>query len=62
MSESYVWDDVEKRWKSSREIELENLKQKIIQELLDQLSNNYVISITIDTTKDQGQGQIKKVK
>jgi hypothetical protein len=57
-----VWDDVEKRWKSSREIELEQLKQKIIQELLDQLTNNYQIDVTIDMTKGQGTGKIKKVK
>jgi hypothetical protein len=62
MSESYVWDDVEKKWKSSREIELEQLKQKIIQELLDQLVNNYGIEINVDLTKGTGQGKIKKVK
>jgi hypothetical protein len=57
-----VWDENEKRWKNSREIELEQLKQKIIQELLNQLVNNYEIEINVDLTKGTGQGKIKKVK
>jgi hypothetical protein len=57
-----VWDDVEKKWKSSREIELEQLKQKIISELLDQLVNNYEIDVTIDLKTGTGIIKLKKVK
>jgi hypothetical protein len=41
-----VWDENEKRWKNSREIELEQLKQKIIQELLNQLAFSSFLSDT----------------
>ncbi len=44
---SYVYDEKENRWRSDREIELENIKNKIIDELLNQLINNYYIEFTI---------------
>ena len=44
---SYVYDDKEKRWRSDREIDLENIKNKVIDELLNQLVNNYYIEFTI---------------
>ncbi len=43
---SYVWDEKENRWKSDREKELEDIKSKIIDELLNQLVNNYYIEFT----------------
>jgi HKD family nuclease len=57
-----VWDENKKRWKSGREVELEQLKQKIIQELLDQLTNNYEINVTIDFKTGKGIIKLKKVK
>jgi uncharacterized protein YqfB (UPF0267 family) len=55
-----VWDDETQAYVKAEDLKLRKLKEQIINELLDQLQNNYVINITIDMTKGQGQGQIKK--
>jgi hypothetical protein len=59
MSE-YIYDDETQQYVRSDELKLRKLKEQIINELLDQLTNNYVINITIDITKGTGQGQFKK--
>jgi uncharacterized protein YqfB (UPF0267 family) len=55
-----VWDDETKQYVRAEDLKLRKLKEQIINELLTQLTQNYVINITIDLTKGQGQGQIKK--
>ena len=55
-----VWDDETKQYVRAEDLKLRKLKQDIINELLTQLQNNYVINITIDLTKGTGQGQFKK--
>ena len=55
-----VWDDETKQYVRAEDLKLRKLKQDIINELLTQLQNNYIITITIDLTKGTGQGQFKK--
>jgi hypothetical protein len=55
-----VWDDETKQYVKAEDLKLRKLKQDIINELLTQLTQNYEINVTIDLTKGQGQGQIKK--
>jgi hypothetical protein len=55
-----IWDDETQQYVRSDDLKLRKLKEQIINELLTQLTQNYQIDITIDVTKGQGQGQIKK--
>jgi hypothetical protein len=55
-----VWDDETQTYVKAEDLKLRKLKEQIINELLAQLTQNYQIDITIDVTKGQGQGQIKK--
>ena len=55
-----VWDDETKQYVNAEDLKLRKLKQDIINELLDQLVNNYELDISIDFKSGTGKITIKK--
>jgi hypothetical protein len=55
-----VWDDETQTYVRSDELKLRKLKQDIINELLDQLVNNYELDISIDLKSGTGKITIKR--
>jgi hypothetical protein len=59
MSEE-IWDDETQTYVRSDELKLRKLKEQIINELLDQLVNNYELDISIDLKSGTGKITIKR--
>jgi uncharacterized protein YqfB (UPF0267 family) len=55
-----VWDDETQQYVRSDELRLRKLKQDIINELLNQLTQNYIIEFQVDLKTGQAKGSIKK--
>jgi len=55
-----VWDDETQQYVRSDELKLRKLKQDIINELLNQLTQNYEFDITIDFKSGTGKITIKR--
>ena len=49
-----VWDDEEKKYVRAEEIKERKLIQKIVQELINVLQNNYTLQIKIDLQNGTG--------
>jgi uncharacterized protein YqfB (UPF0267 family) len=55
-----VWDDETQAYVKAEDLKLRKLKQEIINELLTQLTQNYVIEFQVDLKTGQAKGNIKK--
>ena len=55
-----VWDDETQKYARAEDLRERKLIQKIVQELINALQNNYTLQIQINLQNGQGQGQFIK--